>query len=89
MTQAQRRSWSEGGEDLLVVLCEGRIGDQKERHVALADCVIHLAERTVCLGESDRLRFFHGGRSLAKTHFHPNVGAFKGFAQVLCLRWAL
>ena len=79
----------EGGEDLLVVLGEGGVGDQQQRHVAFADHVVHLAQRAVLLGEADRRGLLHRGRALAQADLDPDAGAFQRFAQVLRLGRAL
>ena len=84
--QAQRRAGTEGGEDLLVVLGEGGVGDQQQRHVALADHVVHLAQRAVLLGEADGLGLLHRGGAFAQADLDLDAGALERFAQVLRLR---
>jgi hypothetical protein len=61
VAEAQRAARTEGGEYLLVVLGEGGVGDEEQRHVALADHVVHLAEGAVLLGEADGGGLLHRG----------------------------
>ena len=77
VAEAERRAGTEGGEDLLVVLGEGGVGDQQQRHVALADHVVHLAQRAVLLGEADRLGLLHRGGAFAQADLDLDAGALK------------
>jgi hypothetical protein len=85
VAEAQRRAGTEGGEDLPVVLGEGGIRDQQQRHVALADHVVHLAQRAVGLGEAHGLGLLHRRRTFAQSDLDLDAGARERFAQVLRL----
>ena len=89
MAEAERRARTEGGEDLLVVLGEGGVGDQQQRHVAFADDIVHFAQRAPLLGEADGRCLLHRGRAFSQADLHPDAGAFERLAQVLRLGRAL
>ena len=80
VAEAERRAGAEGREDFFVVLCEGGIGNQQQRHIALANDVVHLTKRAVRFREADFFGFFHRGRAGSKADFHPNVRAFQRLA---------
>jgi hypothetical protein len=89
VAEAERRAGPEGGEDLLVVLGEGCVGDQQQRHVALADHLVHLAQGAVLLAEAHGLGLLHGGGAFAQADLDLDARALERLPQVLGLRRAL
>ena len=57
--EAKRGAGPERVEDAPVVLREGGVGDEQQRHVGFVDDRVHLAEGAVGFRETDRLGFLH------------------------------
>jgi len=73
--KAEGGTWLHGGEDLLVKLGLGSIGDEKDDKIGILYNVENLAEGAVLLAEANVLGLLVGGRGGAKADGDLDIGA--------------
>ena len=89
MRQAERRSWLERVEDLLVQLRLRGVGDEEDREVVTANDIKHVAERAFLLAEARSAGVGERLRALAQPDDDLDARALERLAQILRLRRTL
>ena len=80
-----------GGENLLVQLSLGGIGNEENDKVRISNYLVHLSEGISLLAESTLLGLLEGRRSLTKSNGNLNFSSdlLKGITKILCLSRSL